>query len=196
MRPSAWLRLTVAVLAVIVTTSCSVPYSNPPEGLQEADLVGTWEARYAPKRIDCLIIMADGTFKQIYRDYTSGDYTFETPSGAWSLEYLPDGRVRIHLEGARYYVNGIKFGEQDGMESASSAATSATESPFAFYDPFGKELVYMPKELSLNVQTVAGKLILHHMWTSSDRGFAVFGGDTETFQRIDLPNCNWVLSLE
>lgn len=157
--------LSVAVLTVSVTgcIGWEAPYSNPPATFQESDLVGTWEARYG-KGVDRLIIRADGTFKQIYRDRTY----YETPWNKWWVERLPHGGARVHLEGARYYLN-----------------FAADE---LFYDPFAKESVEMVGELILNVRGLSsGELILHHMWTHGDGGFALIGGETEMFRRVEEP---------
>jgi len=167
--------LTVVLLVVVLplsVTGCigwEAPYLNPPATFQDSDLVGTWEARYWEAGVDTLIIRADGTFKQIYRDNYKKDYVYETPWNRWWVERFPDGRVRVHFEGGRYFLGFTERGE-------------------VFYDPFADELVKMPGELILNVRKLSsGELILHHMWTHSDRGFGLIGGETEMFRRVETP---------
>jgi hypothetical protein len=186
MKPLVLYRLAGAILAVVLVTSCTMSGAPPSTDLKEVDLVGTWVARYSPSRIDRLEIRGDGTFKQTYQDRSSdNDYVYETPWNHWSLEYLPDGRVRIHLQGARYYLAGNSVGELEGL-TAPTRYDAGGENRW-FYDPFGEELTHMAKELALNIRSVRGELILHHMWTSSDRGFALFGGEGETFRKLTNP---------
>ena len=115
----------------------------------------------------------------------SSYYVYETPWSRWSLERVPDGRIKIHLQGARYYLAGKEVGELEGL-TAPTRYDAGGEAKW-FYDPFGEELTHMVKELALNVRSVRGELILHHMWTSGDGGFALFGGEVETFRRLTNP---------
>lgn len=172
MKPSTYLVIVLLVVVLVLSvTSCigwEAPYSNPPATFQDSDLVGTWEAHYWIGMVDKLIIKADGAFKQIYRDRAQ-NYIYETPWNRWWVERFPDGRVRVHFVGARYFLG---FTEQDEV----------------FYDPFADELVEMPGELILNVRRLSsGELILHHMWTHSDRGFGLIGGEVEMFRRVKTP---------
>jgi hypothetical protein len=163
---SIWLAIALSVLVSLVLVTCEAPYSDPLATFEDSDLAGTWEAHYGDGAVDRLIIRADGTFKQIYRDRT---YAYETPWSKWWVERFPDGKVQVHLEGARYY---SEFTEQDEL----------------FYDPFADELVKMDGELILNVRRLSsGELVLHHMWTHGDRGFAIIGGDSEMFRCIQTP---------
>lgn len=178
--------LSVFVIVTACPSCCAVfaphleqPYSNPPATFQDADLVGVWEAHYMEWGQDKLILKADGTFKQIYQDCTLEGYIYETPWNDWSVEYFPDGRVRLHMEGARYYLAGIKIAELSGRSSPNS------ESPFFFYDPVTEESLTMIGELVLNVRRdSSGEIVLLHMWTDFDRGVAVIGGEAEEFRRI------------
>jgi len=166
-------------IVMLMLMACGVSYSNPLEAFHDLDLVGTWEAHYWKDVVDQLIIREDGLFKQIYRDGTG--YVYETPWNEWWVEHFPDGRVRLHLKGARYYREGISIAEEDGMLPGSNW-------PRFFYDPFADESIDMVRKLILNVQTdSSGELILHHMWISSDRGFALIGGEMEVFRRIKTP---------
>lgn len=164
--------LTIFFLAI---SACGTPYSNPSADFQESDLVGAWEARYSKQQVDKLVLRTDGTFKQIYQDNIKQDYSFETPWNEWWVERLSDGRLRIHLQGARYYLAGISIAEEEGVNRE-------------FWDPIGKEYIPMFRELVLNIQMdKSGGLVLPHMWRSSDRGFALIGRHTEEFHRAKEP---------
>jgi hypothetical protein len=44
----------------------------------------------------------------------------------------------------------------------------------------------MLDELVLEVrQTSRGELLLHHLWLTGDRGFALIGGQSELYQRVN-----------
>jgi len=149
---------------------CRAGFSPPPLDLDEADLVGVWELPYGQYGVERLQLRADGTFKQVYEQCYEEDYFFETPWNQWWLERLPDGLVRVRLQGARYFLAGV--GRQAGT----------------LYDPFTRELIHPINELVLTVRSDCDdKLILHHMWTSGDRGFVIFGGESEFFRRVDEP---------
>jgi len=149
---------------------CRAGFYPPPLDLQEADLLGTWETQYSRYDFDRLELRADGTFKQVYEEHIDEDYFFETPWNQWRLERLPDGLVELYLAGARYF--------------AASPAIQAG----GLYDPFRREFTHPVKELVLAVRIHCdGELILHHMWTSPDRGFAIFGGESLLFRRVEGP---------
>jgi len=169
---------------------------NPPATLRESDLVGTWEVVYGSQRTDRLILRADGMFKQIYQDQTRGDYAYKTPWNEWWMERFPDGRVRVHLEGARYYLAGIEEGELDGWEPTIAPGQydiwedRGGPPPYSFFDPFAEEQVDMGVEmvgkLVLNVRRLpSGELVLAHMWGSPDWGF---GDKTQVFHRVETPS--------
>lgn len=168
------------------------PYLNPLATLQDSDLVGVWEVRYFGGGVDRLTIRADGTFKQVYRDAIRKDYVWETPWNEWWLEHFSDGRARLHLRGARYYLAGIDFAERGGLlpvpKDQPNVWRTLDDLPFNFVDPVSRELVQMVQKLVLNVRRdSSGRLILMHMWTSGDREFPVFGGEWEEFRRVDTP---------
>jgi hypothetical protein len=193
MRRTKWLEVVLSVLILLTAAGCKAAYSNAPSDFQDPDLVGTWEAHYMEWGIDRLVIRAEGTFKQVYRDRTVKDYVYETPWNEWWVERLPDGRVWVHLQGARYYLDGIEVAEREGLEHPGPEDQpnfwGETEPPpHSFYDPFGKEFLNMVGELVLNVRrTSSAELILHHMWASGDRGFAMIGGESEIFRRVETP---------
>lgn len=158
------------------------PYSPPPETLRESDLVGTWRTYYWGDSVDTLILRDDGTFKQLFYDPAEDRYYYETPWNRWWLEQLPDGAVRLHLEGARYYTGGIEAAERDGLESFGEPDPS----PMSFFDPFAEELVVMVGELVLHVRMdSSGELLLHHLWTHHEGGFVISGCERDQFRRAD-----------
>jgi hypothetical protein len=144
-----------------------VPYFNPPADFDESDLVGTWEARYMEWGVDRLILRSDGTFKQVFQDVDCEDCGSETEWNRWWVERFPDGRVRLHLEGARYYPQATVGG---------------------FWDPIADELVHPMLELVVNVRVdSSGELLLLHMWPQADHGFAIIGCEGDQFNRVDVP---------
>jgi len=168
---------------VIITLSTAEisKSKSPPATLQESDLVGTWKADYGSySGIDKLILKADGTFKQIYENRRE-HYVFETPWNKWRLERFADGRVRVYLEGARYYPGGAPGAEIDAGE------------PWTFCDPFVKEEkdwakwdVSMVGKLVLNVRLLpSGELVLYHMWPGCGDGAFL---DSEVFHRLKTPS--------
>lgn len=160
------------------------PYSPPPETFQEAHLVGTWETSYWRDSLDSLTFREDGTFKQVFSYPSRGNYRYETPWNDWSLEVLPDGAVQVHLDGARYYPDGIKTAERDGRQSWGDPDPS----PMPFFDPFVEELVFMLGELVLHVRVdSSGRLLLHHLWTHHEGGFVVSGCERGQFRRVETP---------
>jgi len=193
MKRSEWLSMLVSVVVVLTAAGCEARYSNPPPTFQDSDLMGTWEARYSERRVDTLIFRADGTFKQIYHDGTVEGYVYETPWNEWWVERFPDGRVQVHLQGARYYLEGIRIAERDGMEAPCPEEQpncwgGLEPPPFAFYDPIGQDFVHMVGQLVLNIQNdSSGQLVLLHMLTSSDQGFVSLTGKARGFDRIETP---------
>ena len=171
----------LAITFLAVGLACS--YSglmNPDLGLSRSDLIGTWETSYGKGITDQIQIREDGTYKQIYTN-TKIDYSFETGWNEWHLEAFSDGRVWIYLEGGRYYFAGKSIGELDG------GGDYIGSHPRTFWDPYDLNFtVEMVDRLVLAVRVDSkGKIILHHMWTTPDRGFAIIGGESEVFQRND-----------
>ncbi|OGO40819.1 MAG: hypothetical protein A2W36_05860 [Chloroflexi bacterium RBG_16_58_14] len=188
MKANAWLALSKLIPILFLATACGVSFENPPDNLQESDLVGVWEAHYGSRGTDWMIIRADGTYQQIY-DNSREDYFYKSPRNKWWLERLTNGLIRIHLSGGRYYLAGIDIGEREGLGPVCPPDDPDCfweNQPEVFYDPFAKESIEMVGELVLNVQLDKnGNLILHHMWTSSDSGFAIIGGEEEIFRLVD-----------
>jgi hypothetical protein len=164
----------------LVVSGCSSNLANPPQNLTLMDLVGKWTASYSPDKIDSINIDADGNFTQIYEN-THIKYVFKSEKNQLALEKLTNGIIRLHLPGGRYYLEGISVAETNGR-SVSNEPLGLKYSPF--YDPFANTAVKMVDELILVVKVdTKGNLILHHMWTSSDRGFLIFNADREIFYR-------------
>ncbi len=203
MKQGKWLSVLLLVLVLVAAASgcggclssvsrcVEAPYSSPPPTFEDTHLVGTWETRYGERGVDRLIFRADGTFKQVYRDYIAEDYVYETPWREWWVEHLQGGGVRAHLQGARYYLSGIGMAELGGMhypcpEDQPNCRGGLEPPPFRFYDPIADESVYMVGEVVLNVRIdSSGVLLLHHMWTGRDRGFVIFGCEAEQFRRVE-----------
>lgn len=182
-----WWLLLLVPLALASCVNTGAPWSPPPPGIQAAELVGVWEARYDKYRVDQLVLRADGTFKQTYRDVQPPGYTWETSWKDWRLERLETGDVRIHLAGARYYLAGKDIAEKEGVwETTPGIDGSLGPLPWAYYDPFSRNSILMVNELVLNVRLdkTTGEIFLHHMWMSGDRGFALLDGDREKFRRV------------
>ncbi|HUW95932.1 MAG TPA: hypothetical protein VMW58_09090 [Anaerolineae bacterium] len=158
--------------------------------------MGTWETRYAgwpAGDLDRLILRGDGAFRQVYENYILKDYVYQTQWEEWWLERFPDGRVRVHLEGARYYASGITIAELEGLgipcpTSQPGCTGEPRLPPHSFYDPFAREYLYMEGELVLNVRVDStGEFLLHHMWYHSDGGFAIADCEGEQFRRVQAP---------
>lgn len=160
------------------------PYSPPGATFHADDLVGVWKTTSGRTSVDTLTFREDGTFKQVYRDPAQRDYQYETPWNAWRLEWLPDEGVRVHLEGGRYYPDGIETAEREGLESYGEPDPP----PMPFFDPIAEELVFMVGELVLHVRVdSSGELLLHHLWMHHDRGFLISGCHSEQFRRVETP---------
>ncbi len=183
-----WLILLIVMLPLVLS-GCGAPYLNPSDAFRDADLVGTWHASYGGGSVDRLILSADGTFQQIYRDGAQKDYLFQSPRSPWWTERRSDGTLRLHLKGGRYYLAGTEAAERNGRGwcSAPEPDCQRDQWPYSFYDPFARELVHMIDELVLEVrQTSRGELLLHHLWLTGDRGFALIGGWQELYRRVNV----------
>lgn len=174
-------------ICTFFASACSTQFSNPAFSVNMSDLAGTWVTQYYAGAIDSIALNDNGTFRQVYED-TSQNYFFDSYFRQWNLEQLPNGEIRLHLHGGRYFLEGISIAENDGRNNLKDPCQGTDCNwglePYMFYDPFAQELVPMVDELILVVQVDAwGKLILHHVWLSSDGGFAIFGGGSEIFHR-------------
>ena len=139
--------------------------------------MGTWEAHYG-NSVDRLILSADGTFKQVYTSGYVEGYVYETGWNSWGVQRLGDGRVRVSLQGARFYPDGIAVAEEGGWGHGAGS----------FYDPITIRRVDMDGKLVLNVRVDPdGELILYHMWSTGDQGFAMTGCEMDFFRRVEMP---------
>jgi hypothetical protein len=169
------------------------PYRAPPPTFDEQDLLGTWEARYTDGSLDRLIFAADGTFKQIFHDASREYRVEETARKRWWLEHLPSGGVRVHLQGAKYYPQGMVVPDLGSAVDSYAPDDAACRQrynqwPYAFYDPIADEAVTMGGALVLNVRVdLSGELLLHHMRTGSDQLIVMSECQAELFRRVDTP---------
>jgi hypothetical protein len=187
MNKKIWLSAVFILFGLLPLTSCAASYTNPPQLIRGTDLEGVWEAHYGKGIIDKIVIKADGKFKQTYED-DQANYKFESPWKSWWLESFSDGRVYIHLDGGRFYPEGISIAELQGMGFPCPDQIPPDCSQFArgFWDPYTGKAVEMPGELILTLRVdSSGKLILHHMFTTPDGGFAIIGGEQEIFRTVD-----------
>jgi len=151
---------------------------NPPSTLLESDLTGTWNTDYGLYGgDDTLILREDGKFKQIYKNQRE-EYVYETTWNEWWLERFPDGRVRVHLKEARYYLDGIPLAEIHESE------------PWTYCDPFAGDKdwrdwsVDMVRQIMLNVRSLpSGELVLAHMWSGCGDGVFV---PQQVFHRVEV----------
>lgn len=178
---------TTFILMLATTLVCvrTNRFTNP-SSVKMSDLKGVWVANYATGTTDSLTLYEDGCFRQVYVN-SNQSYIFDSRWNQWDFQQMSSGEVRVHLYGGRYYLAGISIAENNGRKDLKDPClgTDCTWGlePFLFYDPFSEELVEMVDELLLIVQVnVNGELILHHLWTTSDRGF-VIGDTSEIFTR-------------
>ncbi|HUW12581.1 MAG TPA: hypothetical protein VM537_22835 [Anaerolineae bacterium] len=148
------------------------PYLPPPASFDDSELVGMWQAHYG-RSADTLTLKSDGTFTEIYEDRYDREYVFESAGRNWRMERCPDGRVRVYLQGARFYEEGTRVAEKGGRYG-----------DWTFYDQVAEEFVTMPDTLVLNLRVdSAGEPLLLHLWSTGDEGFALFGCERNIFRR-------------
>jgi hypothetical protein len=170
------------------------PFMNPPVTISEDDLLGTWQTEYMEWGSDIITINRDGSFKQVYEDkhIEDGKFEYKSPRNSWWIEKLSDGRVYLHLKGGKYYLNGVSFAKRvDTGDSIciddSPLCANATRLPLYLYDWIGDDFVRVEGELILNIRaTQSGEIVLLHLWSSSDKGFPLIGGDSEIFRRTSI----------
>ncbi len=160
------------------------PFSDPPFPFDNDDLVGKWVINYTKARTEELSVYRDGKYQQIYRDNV---VVLESPSNDWKIQHLPDGRMYLHLIGAKYYFFGASA-TSDGYALCLEVDPTCEEIdnivPIEAYDWIGKEWVDVSGQIVLNVRMNSnGEIILLHLWKNSDRGFPIFGGEAEFFKK-------------
>jgi hypothetical protein len=152
------------------------PYLSAPANSEDQDLVGTWRAHY-DHSVDTLILKPDGTFKQIYEDRYNEDNVYESPWNNWWIVRYADGRVRVYLEGARFYEEGPRLGEKGGAYG-----------DWTFYDQVAEEFATAPDTLILNLRVDStGEPLLLHLWSTGDEGFGLFGCERNIFRLVEGP---------
>jgi len=171
---SKWSIVSLLLLVMMMVSACigQREFENPPATFQESLLVGTWEAHYdgPGTGVDRLVLRADGTFQQEYNSLQS--LYFKTSWNKWRVQQFMDGRIYVHLEGARFYDKGIRVGEKEGIACpASQPGCGSTDLPYSFYDPVYDVYVEMVGELVLSVRESSdapGGLVLKHMRFGAD----------------------------
>lgn len=177
--------MTIALALIVISAVLCSQADNftTPASVKMSDLQGVWVAQYGAGTNDTLTLKPDGTFRQVF-EKSREKYVYDSGWNQWNLEKLPKGIARLHLQGGRYYLAGISKGENDGKIPCIENDCTLEGLPDMFYDPFADEVVSMVNELLLVVQLDStNSLILHHVWTSSDRGFVLIGGNMEIFYR-------------
>lgn len=156
------------MLIYLLLASCGSSDHNPPKSLAKTDLIGMWEASYDEWGKDRIDLRMDG-FTQKYQESLGQGYVYEFAGDQWWLEYLPQGFVRVHLQGAKYFRVGVDFSNRSYL-----------------YDPFVNETVSIKDALILEVRvTQAKELRLHHLVTDPDSGHtSLFGNEANVFRRV------------
>ncbi len=93
--------------------------ANPPETFNEEELVGVWKADYSHYRCvesevtkqvsslaEWLVLRGDKTFYQVLQD-RRGKIPDQRAQGTWWVERFPDGAMRLHLEGGRFFAAAV-----------------------------------------------------------------------------------------
>jgi len=167
----------MAIVTLVQLSRCTAnweaPYSTPPPDLKAKDLTGVWVCQYLGGDEDILIIREDGTFMQTLRVRKTGEILFQTPWNEWHMERFSDGRVRLHLIGARQFVGGPELAEAE------------KNSPWPYNDPFSDETIWPENELMLNVRTTRqGELVLvQFLRGAADAPYLDLSGKAVRFRR-------------
>jgi len=162
----------------MVSCSFSIPHFEIPGPIQASDLTGIWEITYSDSGHDVLVINGDGTYCQHYSN-SKQVYEYSSSWLPWQMSELPSGEIRLQMGSGRYFLNGALYYEDWGGN------------PDELYDPFEKDSLRSKDDLPLVVvRNRKGELLLYHLWTSSDRGFPIIGGENEYFRRANLSASN------
>ena len=164
-----WSLIPFLLLVMVMIPACvgQKTFSDPPVDFRESDLVGTWEAHYdgSGTGVDRLVLKEDGTFQQVYDSL--GLHTFKTSWNKWHVERFPDeGRIYVHLEGARFYDDGRRVADYEGIGCPASQPGCLMDTPYPFLDPVYDYYVEMVGRLVLSVRSspdAPGGLVLKHM---------------------------------
>lgn len=137
----------------------------PPEDFKEADLIGTWQARYGTSLIDKLTLKADGTYQQILED-SLADYYYKSDWNKWYVTYSSSGRPKLHLEKMGYCVYFL-----DECEATRRGETTL------YYDPSENKNINLTGEVILQITGDEGNskgIRLWHLQVDEDVGPAFF----------------------
>lgn len=188
-----FLRLIFLLNLSFVASCMPDGFFTPAPDLNREQLLGVWETQCGQDCFERLVLKSDGTFDQFYHSKNEEDYLPGSSATQWRLKYFADGRVRLYLQGGRYFRRGLEFARLNGWELSPLASDSdlpqnESKRLALFYDPIAQEYLTMENELVLNIRAnKSGDLLLLQMWTSSDEGFSIIGRKSEIFQRIDTP---------
>ena len=172
---------------LVYLEACTSDFLNPPVDVEISELEGTWVAEYGSGVRDTVTIKSDGTFKQVFENHKK-NYIYDSGWQKWTLQQVSKDFTYLHLNGGRYYIEGIPIGEAQGKKNLERPCLGNDctwgLSPRVFYDPFTDTTTQMVDELILVPVKDKNGLILHHIWTSSDRGFAIIGRNREVFYKV------------
>ena len=143
-------------------------YSPPLEAFDEADLVGTWQAKYGTTRVDTIVIKQDGTYQQRF-EAPKRNYFYESPWNKWKIEQGSNGEFSLYLEDMRYYGYHIEIGEAGGRHPDGE--------PALFYDIDENKTITMTDKVVLRIEGndhFPRGIILRHMHIDLDASPAYF----------------------
>ncbi len=136
-------------------------YTPPPSTFTEADLVGTWQAKYGNANVETLVLKSDGTYQQVF-DAPESDYFHESPWSNWNLEYSSTGKPKLHLDGMRYFLLG---------------GANLNFDQTRYYDISEDEYIELTDKVVLGIsgdETKPRGISLWHLRTDEDGGTAFF----------------------
>jgi len=107
------LRYLAIILFIPLITACHLTSEEIIPPIEYDDLIGEWTADYSqyddslalPNGKEKLVLNADGTFEQDFRTMSGHQ---SKVSGKWTAEETDIGWIRIYLNGAIYYLQGLR----------------------------------------------------------------------------------------
>jgi len=146
MKRISWWLVVAAILITIICCYSSIgliqsafAYPSVPSTFQEDDLLGTWQMTYGTSMKDTITLRADGTYQQTFQAPES-NYFYKSDWNEWHLEYMADGKPKLHLDRMRYCVGSIHLCEATGRGE-----------PTLYYDFIEREVVLLTNEVILRV---------------------------------------------
>jgi hypothetical protein len=134
--------------AITITLACCygsifaynylVSFPAVPDTFDEADLVGTWQAKYGTSRTDTITFKADGTYQQIFQSPLD-NYYYESSWNKWYIEYAPPEMPKLYLKDMRYCTS-IYYCETTGSGDTQ-----------IYYDFIDREVVRLTGEVILRI---------------------------------------------